>query len=104
MKVLLTDWTWGVHGGPEEFLMGILDNMRLVYKAGVIHTDLSEYNILIDEDGRDWIIDWPQYILTDHHNAEEILARDIGNVAHYFKRKHGTSMSNQEAVEYVKTG
>jgi RIO kinase 2 len=89
---------------PEEFLMGILDNMRLVYKAGVIHTDLSEYNILIDEDGRDWIIDWPQYILTDHHNAEEILARDIGNVAHYFKRKHETSMSNQEAVEYVKTG
>ncbi len=89
---------------PEEFLMSILDNMRLVYKAGVIHTDLSEYNILIDEDGRDWIIDWPQYILTDHHNAEEILARDIGNVAHYFKRKHETSMSNQEAVEYVKTG
>ena len=89
---------------PEEFLMGILDNMRIVYKAGVIHTDLSEYNILIDEDGRDWIIDWPQYILTDHHNAEEILVRDIGNVAHYFKRKHGTSMSNQEAVEYVKTG
>lgn len=89
--------------GPEAFLMGILDNMRLVYKAGVIHTDLSEYNIMIDEDGKDWIIDWPQYILTDHHNAEEILARDIGNVAHYFKRKHGTSMSNQEAVDYVKT-
>jgi len=89
---------------PEEFLIGILDNMRIVYKAGVIHTDVSEYNILIDEDGKDWIIDWPQYILTDHHNAEEILARDIGNVAYYFKRKHGTSMSNQEAVEYVKTG
>jgi len=89
---------------PEEFLMGILDNMRIVYKAGVIHTDLSEYNIMIDEDGKDWIIDWPQYILTDHHNAEEILARDIGNVAHYFKRKHGTSMSNQDAVDYVKKG
>jgi RIO kinase 2 len=89
---------------PEEFLMGILDNMKIVYKAGVIHTDLSEYNILIDEDGRDWIIDWPQYISKDHHNAEEILARDIGNVAYYFQRKHGTSMSNQEAVEYVKTG
>jgi RIO kinase 2 len=87
---------------PEEFLMGILDNMRIVFKAGVIHTDLSEYNIMIDEDGKDWIIDWPQYILTDHRNAEEILARDIGNVAYYFMRKHGTSMTNQEAVEYVK--
>ena len=87
---------------PEEFLIGILDNMKKVYKAGVIHTDLSEYNILIDEDGEEWIIDWPQYITTDHHNAEEILARDIGNVAYFFKRKYGTSMTNEEAIEYVK--
>lgn len=87
---------------PEVFLIDILDNMRIVYNAGVIHTDLSEYNILIDEDGKDWIIDWPQYISIDHLNAEEILARDIGNVAHFFRRKYGTSMTNEEAIEYVK--
>ena len=23
MRILLVDWTWGIHGGPEEFLMGI---------------------------------------------------------------------------------
>lgn len=88
--------------GPDEFLIGILDNMRLVYEAGVIHTDLSEYNILIDGDGKEWIIDWPQYISVDHHNAEEILARDIGNVAYFFKRKYGTTMTNDDAVSYVK--
>lgn len=27
MKVLLTDWTWGIHGGPEEFLLGIEDEL-----------------------------------------------------------------------------
>lgn len=87
---------------PDEFLMDILDNMRIVYRNGVIHTDLSEYNILIDEDGKDWIIDWPQYITLDHKNADEILVRDIGNVSNYFMRKHGTSMTVEEAVEYVK--
>lgn len=87
---------------PEVFLMDILDNMRIVHKAGVIHTDLSEYNILIDKDGKDWIIDWPQYISTSHQNADDILARDIGNVTSFFMRKHGTSMTIEEAVEYVK--
>ena len=89
---------------PELFLTDILDNMRIVYKNGVIHTDLSEYNILIDEDGKDWIIDWPQFISADHHNAEDILVRDIGNVSSYFMRKHGTSMTVEEAVDYVKKG
>ena len=88
--------------GPEEFLMDILDNMRIVHKNGVIHTDLSEYNILIDEDGKDWIIDWPQYISVAHENAEDILTRDIGNVSSYFMRKHGTAMTIEEAVAYVK--
>ena len=23
MKILLVDWTWGIHGGPEEFLAGV---------------------------------------------------------------------------------
>jgi RIO kinase 2 len=87
---------------PIFFLNAILENMRKAYKAGVIHSDLSEYNILIDEDSVEWIIDWPQYIRTDHPNAEEILARDIGNIAYYFERKYGTSMSTEEAIKIVK--
>ncbi|MFH1178955.1 MAG: RIO1 family regulatory kinase/ATPase [Candidatus Bathyarchaeota archaeon] len=87
---------------PMLFLYEILDNMRKAYEAGIIHSDLSEYNILIDEESIAWIIDWPQYISSKHPNAGEILARDIGNVAHYFKRKYGTSMTLDEAVKYVK--
>lgn len=87
---------------PEIFLKDILVNMRKAYKAGVIHSDLSEYNVLVDEETHIWIIDWPQYITTDHPNAEEILERDIGNIAYYFERKHGTTMTREEAIEYVK--
>ncbi len=88
---------------PDIFLNDILDNMKKAYAAGVIHSDLSEYNVLIDEETHVWIIDWPQYISTDHPNAEEILERDIGNIAYYFMRKHGTEMTQKEAIKYVKS-
>ncbi len=88
--------------GPRDFLLGVLYNMRLTYGVGVIHTDLSEYNILIDEEGKEWIIDWPQYILRSHQNAEKTLERDLGNIVNFFNRKHGTSMTLEEAIKYVK--
>jgi RIO kinase 2 len=87
---------------PGEILIDILDNVGLAFRAGVIHTDLSEYNVMINPEGRVWIIDWPQYTASDHPNAEEILARDVGNVAYYFQRKYNTSMTVEEAIEYVK--
>lgn len=87
---------------PGEFLVDILDNVGLAYRAGVIHTDLSEYNIMVNPEGRIWIIDWPQYTASDHPNAEEVLSRDVGNVAYYFQRKYSTSMTVEEALVYVK--
>ena len=89
---------------PRVYLMDILENMRVAYGAGVIHTDLSEYNLLITSSGEIWIIDWPQYITRSHANADEFLERDIGNVVYFFKRKHGVDLSLSEALEIVKKG
>jgi len=87
---------------PRLFLDDILEDVRLAYKAGVIHTDLSEYNILVDGDGEVWIIDWPQYTSTDHPNAMEFLERDVGNVVYYFKRKHGLEYDPEQALNQVR--
>ncbi|MCK4318911.1 serine/threonine protein phosphatase [Candidatus Bathyarchaeota archaeon] len=87
---------------PRLFLDDILEDVRLAYKAGVIHTDLSEYNILVDGDGEVWIIDWPQYTSTDHPNAMELLERDVGNVVYYFKRKHGLEYDPEQALSHVR--
>lgn len=86
----------------EIFLMEILDNLKKAYEAGVIHSDISEYNILIDDKTEVWIIDWPQYITSDHPNADETLERDIKNITYFFERKHNIDMTLEEAVEYVK--
>ena len=88
---------------PEIFLKDILHNVKKAYEAGLIHSDLSEYNVLVDELTKVWLIDWPQYITVDHPNAEEILYRDIGNIVYYFDRKYGTEMNKEEAIRFVKS-
>jgi len=87
---------------PLLFLDDILEDVRLAYRAGVIHTDLSEYNILVDGEGEVWIIDWPQYTSTDHPNAEELLERDVGNVVYYFQRKYGLEYDLEQALNQVR--
>ena len=87
---------------PEEFLDDVLGNVRKAYGAGVIHTDLSEFNVLIDEVGKVWLIDWPQYISADHPNAGETLERDVRNVVNYFQRKYSVSTDLKEALDYVR--
>ena len=54
--------------------------------AGIVHGDLSEYNVLIDRDGP-VIIDLPQAIdAAANNNASAMLERDVANLAAYFGR------------------
>jgi RIO-like serine/threonine protein kinase fused to N-terminal HTH domain len=72
---------------PDEMLDEILKNVKEAYRLGMIHADLSEYNILIEE-GKCVIIDWPQWMETSHQNADAILERDITNILAFFERKY----------------
>lgn len=52
--------------------------------AGIVHGDLSEYNILIDTHGP-VIIDLPQAVdAAANNNAARMLERDVNNLALYF--------------------
>ncbi|WP_106477643.1 PA4780 family RIO1-like protein kinase [Phytohalomonas tamaricis] len=54
--------------------------------AGLIHGDLSEYNVLLTGTGP-VIIDLPQAVdAAANNNAEKMLKRDVNNMAAYFGR------------------
>jgi RIO kinase 1 len=58
----------------------------LMLCAGVIHGDLSEFNVLVDAAGP-VVIDLPQAVdAAGNNNAQRMLGRDIDNMAAYFGR------------------
>ncbi len=75
----------------EAFWKKIQDDYVTIYnKSKLVHADISEYNILVQgagtKDERVRIIDVGQAVLTNHPMAWEFLARDITNLANYFRR------------------
>lgn len=89
---------------PEKTLKEILTNIRRAYrKVGVIHADVSEFNIILQPDWHILIIDWPQCVRRDHPNADQLLERDVLNIVQFFKRKFKTKTSVQDALNYIKT-
>ncbi len=61
--------------------------LRTMYQlAGLVHGDLSEYNLLYHE-GRPFVIDVGQAVRTAHPRATQYLRRDIAHVNAFFARQ-----------------
>lgn len=67
--------------------------------AGLIHGDLSEFNVLVDEHGP-VIIDLPQAVdAAGNNNAESMLTRDINNMRRYYGQFAAELLDTQYAKE-----
>ena len=91
---------------PLEILRKILETIRKAYlDVGVVHGDLSEYNIMIQvSNGNEepYIIDWPQFVEKDHPSAPQLLERDVNYVIKFFKKQYRIDISREPALKYVK--
>jgi len=68
-----------------NFAIIMQDIVRMLC-VGVVHGDLSEFNVLLDEYGP-VIIDLPQAVnAAANNNAQAILTRDIDNMVRYFSQ------------------
>ena len=74
------------HKGAMKFHAMIMQDIVRMLCAGIIHGDLSEFNVLLDENGP-VIIDLPQAVnAAANNNAESMLLRDVENMKKYFSQ------------------
>ncbi len=74
----------------------------LMLCAGLIHGDLSEFNVLLDSTGP-VIIDLPQAVdAAGNNNAFRMLARDVNNMRATFGRASPELLETQYALEIWK--
>jgi len=84
---------------PETAFEVVREYMRRLYGAGLVHGDLSEYNLIV-HDGELVVIDLGQAATVHHPNADEFLDRDCRNVAAFFTRQ-GIDVDPADLYEFV---
>jgi RIO kinase 1 len=87
---------------PETAFEVVREYTRRLYDSGLIHGDLSEYNVVVHE-GELYVIDLGQAVTVHHPNAREFLERDCENVAAFFARQ-GVEVTGETLLEYVTRG
>jgi len=74
---------------------------KLYHKAGLVHGDLSEYNVMIWRD-KPVLFDVSQAVPREHPMADQFLRRDLENLQRYFKRLDVDVSSTEETYHMVK--
>ena len=86
---------------PKEIFNKTIEQIRIAYDQNIINGDLSEYNILLDDNDEIWIIDWPQAITLEHPNSAYLFKRDIHNLISFFKRKYNLDINENYCIQDI---
>jgi len=79
----LNDVAMSAEQAIEDHAVVIQDVVRMLC-SGIIHGDLSEFNVLVDAYGP-VIIDLPQAVdAAANNNAQKMLTRDVNNMTNYY--------------------
>jgi RIO kinase 1 len=74
-------------GEARLIYSSLLNNIEIMLEHGIVHGDLSAYNVLY-WDGNITVIDFPQVVSpSGHRSAYQIFRRDIQRVCDYFARQ-----------------
>ncbi len=94
----LNDVTMSAEQAREDHATVIRDVVRMLC-AGLVHGDLSEFNVLVDGYGP-VIIDLPQAVdAAANNNAEWMLERDVNNMTSYYAQYAPELQGTQYAKE-----
>lgn len=76
---------------PDEVFETIIDLVVRLAEHGLIHCDFNEFNIMIDDDERVTMIDFPQMVSVSHRNAQMYFDRDVECIYKFFSKRFNIS-------------
>jgi RIO kinase 1 len=85
---------------PQTAYEVLREYMTRLYDAGIVHGDLSEYNVVVHE-SQLYVIDVGQAVTIHHPNSDGFLERDCLNVANFFARQ-GVEIDQETLLAYVR--
>ena len=86
---------------PAAKFKSIIQQIKVLYsKAGLVHGDLSEYNILVSDTNL-VLIDVGQSVLSDHPRAEELMRNDINNISRYFIKTYRVKINPDRIIDEI---
>ncbi|NMJ86596.1 MAG: serine protein kinase RIO [Thaumarchaeota archaeon] len=85
----------------QKYYTEILEIISKLYKAKLVHADLSEYNIFL-HNNKIMLFDFGSAVHIAHPNAEQFLIRDISNINRFFNKKGFDVYELKRAMEIVK--
>jgi len=89
---------------PKRVYRRLLTYVKKLYKkAGLVHSDLSEYNVMIWRD-EPVLFDVSQAVPLEHPMADQFLRRDLENLHRYFKKLNVDVFSLEEMHRRVVGG
>jgi RIO kinase 1 len=87
---------------PKLFFDELINQIKKLYKAGLVHADLSHFNIM-NFDDRPVLIDFSQSTVLDHPMSDYFLLRDVKNVCSFFS-KLKVVCDEQKIINIIKKG
>ncbi|AJC72588.1 tyrosine-protein kinase [Thermococcus guaymasensis DSM 11113] len=70
----------------KNILDRVLEEYLKIVRFGIVHSDLSEFNVVLTGDDI-LIIDWAQHITTANPESYELLRRDLQVILNAFRRR-----------------
>lgn len=72
---------------PHQALERLMRLVVRLLRAGIVHGDFNEFNLMLDKDEKITLIDFPQIVYNTHPNAEEFFDRDVRSIVEFFRKR-----------------
>lgn len=90
-----------IHGlsNPEACYHKLIELIMQFAEHGLVHGDFNEFNLMINDEEKITVIDFPQMTSTSHINAQFYFERDVKCIQQYFTKRFGLEFEGVPILE-----